>query len=498
MKKTYNISLNGHLFHMEEDAGNKLQNYIQTLEDYYLKEDDGREIMNDIEGRIAELLEEYMQTPDKKVITITDIEKVISVMGTPNDIIDDSGTPHKQQKQEKKLYRDTDHMVFGGVASGIAAYLNVSIVAVRLIFALLAFFYGVTILIYIVLWIAVPAALTAKQKLEMKGEPINISNIEKNIRNNISEIKNGKLQNFFQKPISFIADILRALFRVIGKIGGVLLKIIAAFILIFSALATATLIVSFFSLHYTPFNLHFFGLSVVMDTASSIFMEIAILLIVLCPLFLLIWLSSRFLFDIKKKNLFVPLGLLALWVTGIAIAIVAGIALAGKFSEKNQEISATPIELTPNKCLVIIANPQQTPWENSSNLWDINCRKSTDGNDLYISPRIEFKISAAQKPEVILTKKAHGSSVTNALQNAQAEEFNWTFKNDTLWIDNYFKINKPWRKQELNMTIQLPENQKIYLDPSLDQRWKHNYQYDFFDTDTYYLLEQDGLKQVDK
>ena len=181
MKKTYNINLNGQVFCIDDDACLKLQSYIDTLESHYLKEEDGREIMADIESRIAELLKEALGKGYKQVVTMEDIDQIIRIMGSP-DVIIDEDTDKSTEPIKRKLYRDTDESVLGGVASGIAAYFDISVVWIRIAFVLLAFFYGVTILVYIILWIATPAAVTARQKMEMKGEKINVSNIPQ-IRN---------------------------------------------------------------------------------------------------------------------------------------------------------------------------------------------------------------------------------------------------------------------------------------------------------------------------
>ena len=173
MKKTYNINLNGQVFCIDDDACLKLQSYIDTLESHYLKEEDGREIMADIESRIAELLKEALGKGYKQVVTMEDIDQIIRIMGSP-DVIIDEDTDKSTEPIKRKLYRDTDESVLGGVASGIAAYFDISVVWIRIAFVLLAFFYGVTILVYIILWIATPAAVTARQKMEMKGEKINV------------------------------------------------------------------------------------------------------------------------------------------------------------------------------------------------------------------------------------------------------------------------------------------------------------------------------------
>ena len=95
MKKTYTINLSGKIFHIDDDALDKLQTYINTLKTHYSREEDGNEIMEDIENRIGELFTEYLKGQYREVVTIDDVEQVIATMGAPNDIIDEDEEPQK-------------------------------------------------------------------------------------------------------------------------------------------------------------------------------------------------------------------------------------------------------------------------------------------------------------------------------------------------------------------------------------------------------------------
>ena len=196
MKRTVTINLNGLVFYVDEDAYNRLHIYLEKLNDWFRNKDGAEEIIVDIENRIAELFEEKVK-PGVGVVTLPMVEEVIEVMGEP-EVFDDmeasfekgTTTGNSYYKVPKRLYRDIDDRVFGGVCSGIAAYFNIDVVLVRVIFGILPFVsVGVIIPIYIVLWIAVPPAVTTAQKLQMRGEPINISNIEKTIKEEYEDVK---------------------------------------------------------------------------------------------------------------------------------------------------------------------------------------------------------------------------------------------------------------------------------------------------------------------
>lgn len=115
-------------------------------------------------------------------------------MGSPNDIIDEDEQPQKtSSKQAKRLYRDPENRVLGGVAGGMAAYWGISPLLIRICFVIMAFYYGIFIIVYLILWCAVPKAKTTKQKLEMKGEDVNVSNIERSIKEEYRKSKTEKV-----------------------------------------------------------------------------------------------------------------------------------------------------------------------------------------------------------------------------------------------------------------------------------------------------------------
>jgi len=196
MKKTVTINLNGLVFYMDDDAYARLHTYLEKLNLWFRNKDGAEEIIVDIENRIAELFEEKVK-PGVGVVTLPMVEEVIRIMGEPEEFEDPEAEFTKETKNTgmyykapKRLYRDIDDRVFGGVCSGIAAYFNIDVVLVRVIFGILPFIsVGVIIPVYIVLWIAVPPAVTTAQKLQMRGEPINISNIEKTIKEEYEDVK---------------------------------------------------------------------------------------------------------------------------------------------------------------------------------------------------------------------------------------------------------------------------------------------------------------------
>ena len=195
MKITVSINLGGYSFNIDEDAYAELKRYLKNLELHFAGEESSSEILSDIESRMAELFRTKL-TNYKQVINIEDVYQVITVLGTPEDISDTEGPTARDKFSSPgyhRMYRDTDHRVIGGVCAGIAAFWDIELWLVRLIFFVLAMM-GVGILIYLILYIVLPEAKTTAEKIAMKGNPVNIHNIKDSVKQEFDTVrKNMKL-----------------------------------------------------------------------------------------------------------------------------------------------------------------------------------------------------------------------------------------------------------------------------------------------------------------
>ena len=182
MKKTVTVSLGGMVFLLQEDAYYKLESYLKSLEVGFAQEPDRKEIMSDIEARIAEHFR-IAAPRSEDVISLSEVLRVIEIMGNPNDIGSQQDSDKKNgpffSDRRKKLYRDTEGSVIGGVCSGLGYYWNMDTLLIRILFVIVALWGGGGVLIYIILWIAVPEAQTAAERLEMTGDPVTAENIGK-------------------------------------------------------------------------------------------------------------------------------------------------------------------------------------------------------------------------------------------------------------------------------------------------------------------------------
>ena len=193
MNKVVHVNIGGYAFSIDEEAYVVLEQYLETIHDHFSTAEGYHEITDDIESRIGEIFRERL-TGKRQVVGNGDVDIAIRTMGTPEDFGVDSDrarnfeATRKRPAVAKRLLRDPDDQIVGGVCSGISAYFGIDDpVWIRLLMAFLIFS-GVGFMLYIILWIVVPEARTRNDKLAMRGEPINIENIAQTIQKEVSDM----------------------------------------------------------------------------------------------------------------------------------------------------------------------------------------------------------------------------------------------------------------------------------------------------------------------
>ena len=197
MKEVEKASIGGYAFTLEKDAAAVAAQYLADLEAHYLSQEGGKEIMEGIEERMAELLLE--KCGKDGVASVADINAIIEILGRPEKIEEDDPEPSSAPKPRRKLFRDLDNKQLGGVCSGLATYFDTDVVWFRLGFAVLTlvnFFAGyhtgawsLTVpVVYLILWIAMPAARTAQDRWAMKGDNGSLDDITRNVKSGLREM----------------------------------------------------------------------------------------------------------------------------------------------------------------------------------------------------------------------------------------------------------------------------------------------------------------------
>ena len=175
MKRTIQINLAGSIFNIDDDAYEILHDYLGAVERQFTSATDGREVIHDLELRMAELFTERLK-PLRQVVSIEDVREVLSILGNPEDIggRQDAGYQKYSRRygysggrRSRRMYRDSEDKQLGGVCSGMAYYFNTDPLLIRILMVI-ALFMGFGFLLYIILWIVIPVALTPDQISEMK------------------------------------------------------------------------------------------------------------------------------------------------------------------------------------------------------------------------------------------------------------------------------------------------------------------------------------------
>lgn len=222
MKPTLTINLNSTVFHVDNDAYEALSLYLNEIE-HHFQDNERKEIMADIEARIAELFSEKLSNI-KNVISIDDVNEIMSVLGSPEQFSaedEEKSTPKpettkQERRQNRKYFRNPDNALLGGVLSGLAAYLGWETTVVRLFFVIITLLgYGWPIAAYFIVWIIAPKASTTAQKLEMQGEEPTIENIKSYLES-----------EQFKSSITEVGSTFMRCFQIAIKVIGILIGIV--------------------------------------------------------------------------------------------------------------------------------------------------------------------------------------------------------------------------------------------------------------------------------
>lgn len=357
MKKTLTVNLGGTVFHIDEDAYQLLDKYLSNLRIHFSKEEGADEIMSDFELRISEILSERVRLGNE-VITLEHVENVIKRMGKIEEIFEDesAGSTEQQPREEtftkekvnKRFFRDPDDRILGGVCGGLAAYFGWDPTPVRILLFLLMFFYGVTIPIYFILWLIVPMARTATEKLQMKGESVTVENIGKTVTDgfekvssNVNEyINSGKPRTALQKIADGFVEILGIILKVVGVLIGIilfpplLLVLFILFVVIISLIAGG--IGGGFGLLYKLLPSANWGMISSYPEWMLIIAGISTILLIGIPVISVIYAICSGVFKFKPLPKGVKVTLLVLWlvsvVANIFFAVNYGIPLWGDWN----------------------------------------------------------------------------------------------------------------------------------------------------------------------
>lgn len=555
MNKTVTINISGIIFHIEEDAYEKLSKYLSTIKGYFSKTDGGNEIMNDIEARIAEMLQGKTSAV-KQVVLMSDVDYVIESMGKPEEFAGDEYSANqeasknstsdneKNTQQEniynetikKRLYRDGDSKVLGGVCSGIAHYFDIDVVWVRIALFLLVWLAGLSVLLYLVLWAAIPEAKTVGEKFAMKGEKADINNISKAVKEEAEQLKK-RMEKYGQEfsqaaynhtnvPRSTIEKIIDFISDVLLRVGKAFLKFLGIFLLVFG-------VIFFLGLSSSVFGLSFLLDSnngkdwvdmMLLDGKDFSLGLLGIALFAGIPILMMIYTGVKLLFKVKYYNRWVNLSAGIIWFIGFLMVIYVGIRTAKDFSKTakiRESVTVVPyntIYIKMQKKDLSTYKINQDDFETDEDV--VKIRKKVKrrvyvhndeymiaqkNNLKYLLGHAEFNVikSATDKMELVIVKEAHGVNKEVASQRAKNIIYRAQQIDSTIILDDLFEVINAdkFRAQDVKVILKLPVGKTIFLDKNLK-----NLIYDIENvTNTYdgdminrrWIMTENGLKCID-
>ncbi|UII75412.1 PspC domain-containing protein [Flagellimonas sp. HMM57] len=488
MNKTVNINLANTLFHIDDEAYNKLRLYLESIKRSFSGTAGSDEIIADIEARVAELFLEKMES-ERQVITQKEVDEVINIMGQPEDYMVDEDifedepkkTRPETRRRTKKLYRDMDQKYIGGVCSGLEHYLGFDSLWIRILFILLTIFSGFGLVAYILLWILVPEAASTSQKLDMRGEPVNISNIERKVKEGFDDVadrvKNvdyekvgGKVKSGSKTFFDTIGDIIMFLFKVFGKFIGILLIIIGASMLI--GLFVALFSVGMFNAVHFP-GIDFY--EIVNTTGAPVWVvSILIFFTIGIPFFFLLYLGLKILVNnLKSIGNIAKFSLLGLWLISIGTLFVLGLRQAAEFAN----VGSVNI-----KDEVLIENPGDTLLIKMKNsrfdygMDDVHFGRMTftydeDDNRILISDDVDIKLRKSDDSYLRLNirKDSHGNTTLAARERAKQINYDYELMPNEILLDEFLttSTSNKARNQEVTSTIYIPEGTVVQFAESV-------------------------------
>ena len=480
MNKTININLAGSFFHVDENAYAHLQKYLDAVRATLSPEDSIEEIMNDIEARIAELFSESITSNDQ-VITLSRVKEIIDIMGQPQDF-DPEGAAEpnaaEQYKSIKQLFRDEENKYLGGVASGLGHYLGIDCLWIRLIWLLLFFFSsGTFFMIYILFWILVPAAKSTSDKLKMKGEPINISNIEKRVKegydkfsDNMKSVDYDKYGNQVKRGsnrvVEVIGNLLKGTLTVLAKLLGVLM-------LIFSITTLLGLAFGLFSAG----SLEFWGQADLIQYYQAVSVAQIPFWALLTIVFLAVGIPFIVLFivgltllipNLKSMGWTPKILIFALWIASILALIFFGAEHASFSSVTGQFQREIPLPISKNDSLTLTMNQSLLSGRSSERDDDFKIKMDADKNPIIVTNNVRLIVRSTQKEEgfIKVDSYADGATLDEAQDKAMQINYHIQYTDGVLELDPFLTTDlaHKYRNQHVEVIVYLPTGSVLWAD----------------------------------
>lgn len=463
------MNLGGMPFQIDDEAFEKLNAYLKAVKRKFSHVQGNEEIVEDIEARMAEMFQDNLDATATKIVSIKDVDGAIEAMGRPeefeqgfdeDDVIGGPNGSSKSYTVGKKLFRDTDDRIIGGVISGITKYFGFeSPKLLRIIFVIIPFldifFWGAVtgtlIFIYAILWIVLPKAVSATQKMQMRGEPVNLDNIEKNFSDGYQTVKKNFNQDSTRRDLG---DVLGTIVVAVGKI-------LLAFALFVVGMIMIAIIIGLLG--------SALGLGIAAPFAANTILGNswigwtltigALLMLLAFPVFL-ISLFTKLLFKTKTNMPAIAFGTLGAFILGLILTTFSGFNLSKEFS--NSSTVRETAELIPASEFYLYGS-DDSDWD------DDNFTIGFDESILKENVDLKIINTKDSLPSLIIKKKARGRTNEVAKTRAENIEYSYDIEDNSLTFSEVLGFDKKdlWRNQSVDVVLRIPVNTVVHFDESL-------------------------------
>lgn len=470
MNKIIQANINGFVFQIDELAYVKLKAYLDVIK----QKVSNTEVVQDIENRIAELFNEKLVN-EKIAIFDNDVDEVMQQIGKPEEFgtvdQDDQEKSTEQNaysdgsKAKRRLYRDADDKVIGGVCSGIAAYFGLDPALVRIGFAIALFFFGAGVVFYILLMVILPKAVTPSEKLEMRGEPVDYKNLSRTVELEFKEA--------YQRYKPEMKTGVERFIEILVRVGMVILAVLLLSIVIPSSFGVLTGI-GLASWTLPTLNSYMFT-----TQSESIIILIGLFLFVLIPFIGIIYSVLRFAFKIRPMNKVFSIGLSILWFIGFCMLGWSTYTIGQQFSSSYKITGSDTLKFKQNNLntLVLRTNASQNHSrfliKDEDGERHIHIRSQEDMKDAIdqeISEQVRLRIVQGfnTTPVVTITRSSKGRSSKDAQYSASNIEYRYDLRDTVLYLDETFGRGEQtlWRNQKVLVTIEVPLHYRLFIDKS--------------------------------
>ncbi|TVZ53247.1 PspC domain-containing protein [Dokdonia sp. Hel_I_53] len=497
MNKTVNINLAGIFFHIDEDAYGKLQRYLAAIKSSFQGVQGEDEIIADIEARISELFSERVKD-DRQVIGLSELDEVIAIMGQPedyrvdDDIFEDETTTgsSSQSRQaprisQRRFFRDTDNAYIGGVSSGMAHYLGIDPLWVRIgwvsLIVLTWFTLGGTALIYLALWVFVPEAQTTADKLAMRGKAVNIDNITEKVKEGFGNVADRVQRVDYDKYGSRVKTGAQGFFSTLSTVIMFFLKVLAKIVGVILIITGATVVISLLITFLTGGMVDIFTPNLTEmpwfsnDSGLPIWLVLLLSFLVIgIPFFFLFYLGLKILSsNMKSMPTSAKLSLLGVWLVAAITGGILAVQQAVKYADMTtgKTIERTELAITQNDTIRIQMQ--------ESDLYDIPFGRSNGyvktlrkGDESVAIERDVLLIVRSTKDStgyIKIEKRATNLSYDSAKELAESIDYHMDFSDNILSLDGFFtspSINSygRWNDREVRVIVYLPEGATLIAD----------------------------------